>query len=201
MIGYSLYIGTELPEPDKQKANAMSLLDAARKATGESTPNYLKHGRHVVLVKRVSFREADALKSGPGANAGFAIDGELLHSTREDFNNGGFYQGDTVRANDAMKVPNQGLARVRKALAAMKSVKEQRKIGELDFGIEGCTDQQFKDEWKRLCGETQPLVGVPITIIATESKSQKTGGTYTLYEVVVPHVSDLEKAGLLKKSE
>ena len=175
----------------------MSLLDAARKATGESQPNYLKHGRHVILVKRVSFREADALKAGPGANAGFAIDGELLFSTRDDFNAGGFYRGDSVRANDAMKVPNQGLARVRKALAAMKSVKEQRRIGELDFGIDNCTDDQFKAEWKRLCGETQPLVGIPITVIATESKSQKTGNVYTLYDVVVPNQVDLEKAGLI----
>lgn len=159
----------------------MGLLDNITTAKGAPSANYLRHGRHLIKVKRLTFRELGEDPDRPTAS--FSIDGTLLKTTSsshtEDI-------GSTVRANDPFKFPQPSLARMRRALAAMKSVVEGRVV----------RDSEITKEVADQCvGEEQPLTGSLLVVIATTKPKRDSEGEFTKYEYEVPSPEDV--AGLI----
>lgn len=159
----------------------MGLLDQIKTATGLGSANYLKGGRTVGRVTRVVFRDADH-DLGPG----FRVDVEVLKSTAPDTN-----VGDVATANVGFRFKPEGLANMRRMLAAMAS---SAGIGADKDGR--CTEGEAADRVREFVGEAQPLTGAIVTIVGTTKTNREKGTPYTLYEAYVPTEKDLEGISL-----
>jgi hypothetical protein len=153
-----------------------SLLDMIGSAEGQPSANYLKGGRTVLKISRVSFR--DPTPKLPRAS--FRIDGEILKSTNAKHQEQAGMSG-TMNLN--FKFADQDLAKTRRALRAALASKEGREV----------TEAEAAEQSKTLCGEKQPLVGAVVTVVAVEDpqKGDPTK-TFTKYEVEVPTERDLD---------
>ncbi len=189
----------------------MSLLDNIMNASGAPTANYLRGGRHVIRLHRIVLTtpEEDRTLTRPR----FQVDGELLFSDRPSFSDvNATMDGDRpankkgmiVRVNDPFKFLDTSLARVRRFLAVSKGAKLGAEITESTLGLtknDKETDTEFSArvlaEAKRLLGADQPCKGAVFAIIGTESKNQKTGTPYTLFEPAFPNMDDLVSAGIV----
>ena len=189
----------------------MSLLDSIMTASGAPTANYLRGGRHVVRIHRIVLTTPDEDRSLTRPR--FQVDGELLFSDRPTFSDVNVTmdgdrpankKGMIVRVNDPFKFVDTSLARVRRFLAVSKGAKSGAEITESTLGLtknDKETDAEFSArilvEAKRLLGADQPCKGAVIAIIGTESKNQKTGTPYTLFEPAFPNRDDLVSAGVI----
>jgi hypothetical protein len=155
----------------------MGLLDGIKTASGNANSNYLKGGRTVGRIMRVSARPFDH-EAGPG----FRVDLEVLKSDSPEHR-----PGDVVTATVGFKYKQDALANVRRILAACASAAQ---IGKGKDGI--CTEAEAADRAEELVGAEQPLADAIVTMIGFEKKNQKTGNPYTLYEALVPNDQDLD---------
>jgi hypothetical protein len=159
----------------------VSLLDSIKEAKGAPSANYLKGGRTVIRVTRVTHKDPTALDP----KAQFRVDGEILKSTNP-LHAGQAGQAGTMNLN--FKYAEQDLARERRALAAMATSKG---IGNGENGF--CSEGEAAERAKDFVGQAQPLVGAIVTVDASE-KPQKENKEklFTSYEIVVPTERDLE---------
>lgn len=192
----------------------MSLLDTIMTASGAPTANYLRGGRHVIRIHRIVLTtpEEDRTLTRPR----FQLDGELLYSDRASFSDpNASLDGDRpankkgmiVRVNDPFKFIDTSLARVRRFLAVGKGAKLGAEVTESTLGLtknDKESDSEFAArvlaEAKKLLGVEQPLKGAVMAVIGTESKNQKTGTPYTLFEPAFPTRDDLVNAGMIAKA-
>lgn len=157
----------------------MGLLDQITKVQGNPTANYLRAGRFVAKITRVSIRPEEH-----ELGFGFRMDIDILKSTNPEFKTGDLA---TVNLN-FKKYKNDALANMRRILTAAATSAGQ---GPGKNGV--CTEGDVtKALVEKLCGPEQPLVGAIVTVVATAKKNQTNGNTYTLYEVFVPSEQDIE---------
>lgn len=155
----------------------MGLLDGIKTATGNANANYLKSGRTVGRIMRVTARPFDH-EAGPG----FRVDLEVLKTSSAEHQ-----PGDIVAATVGFKYKNEALSNVRRILAAAATAAG---IGKGKDGV--CSEAEAADRADELVGTDQPLADAIVAVVGIEKKNQKTGTPYTLYEVVVPNDSDMD---------
>ncbi len=162
-----------------------SLLDMIADADGTPSANYLKGGRTTLKVSRLTFREPTAKIP----RASFRIDGEILSSTNEKHQ---AQIGQAGTMNLSFKFPNDDLARMRRALAAIATSKG---AGAGEEGL--CLEGEAAARAAEFCGPKQPLTGAVVTVVAQEDPQRgDPNKTFTKYEAVVPTEKDLEGAAL-----
>jgi hypothetical protein len=138
----------------------MGLLDSIDKAVGTPTANYARKGRHIVKITRVSFSEG-GLEDKPN----FRVDGQVIHSYLTDDPH---QPGETVTVSEGMKFPASGMARTRRALAAMASLDES---------------EVTPAKAKELVGPKQPCVGSVVAFELLERTSKEKKTPYTVFEI------------------
>jgi hypothetical protein len=158
----------------------VSLLDSIKDAKGAPAANYLKGGRTVLRITKITHKDPTALDP----KAQFRIDGEILGSTNPA-HKGQVGQSGTMNLN--FKFAEQDLARERRALAAAATSKG---VGKGENGF--CSEAEAAERALEFVGTAQPLVGAVVTIEATEGPQRgDPNKTFTKYEVVVPNERDL----------
>lgn len=180
----------------------MSLLDSIDSARGSSQIPFLNAGgRHLCRVKRAYLREADPvnnIKSGGG------FDVEMVHSFAPNAElQPDLMKGSMLRCNDAFKYPAEGLARIRRGIAASLTAKSGKPVNETTLGLTknaGETDESFKArvkaEFVKALGEEQSCRDALVTVNVTVRTNKTTGAPYSLFEVMVPTEADLNAAGI-----
>jgi hypothetical protein len=154
-----------------------SLLDLIGSAEGTPSANYLKGGRTVLKVSRLSFREPTPKLPRPS----FRLDGEILKSTNPIHQG---QAGSTGTVNLSFRFADQDLAKMRRALRACIASKE---------GRDDVTESEAAERAVQVVGEKQPLTGAVIVIDALEAPQKGDASkTFTRYEVVVPTERDLD---------
>src|SRR3990167_7580737 len=104
----------------------MSLLDMIGDAEGQPAANYLRCGRTVLKISRLSWRDPTAKKP----TAAFRIDGEILKSSNPTHKEQTGMQG-TMNLN--FKFAEQDLAKMRRALTSALTTAEGRKVLEKEI--------------------------------------------------------------------
>ena len=170
---------TPVPETTERK---MGLLDGIENAQGFAAANYLRGGRTLVEITRVSFTEADGVKS---TKTTFRVDGRVLHSTNPTENP----VGVTKTVNVGFKFPDSARPNMVRILMALLSSKEGGRLVK--------QSEINKAKVLELTGEDQPLIGTVIAFDAVEDRKasrvspKNPDGVFTKYEASVPGDADV----------
>jgi len=156
----------------------MSLLDMiASSDAGSPEANYLRGGRHVIKISRVTWR--DPTPKQPKAS--FRIDGEILKTNSAAHADQIGMQGTM---NLGFRYPESDGPRAKRALRACLEAATGDKVAESVL-----TSAKIKE----LIGETQPLRDAIIVVMGNEAPQEKDKSkTFTKYEVEVPTLRDLD---------
>ena len=158
----------------------MSLLDGIENVQAGDAANYLKEGRTILKITRVSWREATPTVP----KASFRIDGQILKTSSAAHANQIGCSGTMNLSFRYPEGPTGDKAKMKKAIMAAGTVAGVG-TGEGGDVLDKEVNRAFVE---KMTGVDQPLVGAVVAVNGTT----KDGKPFTHYSVEMPTDQDLE---------